>query len=113
MFITHSVVLLSCRPESDEAAAKELFEGALEALTRTKDSISRATRQAMECAKFGITNEVSLLLVFLVTSSFSSFHALIIVAEPRCLCPVYVLEHTIIVDIITKLCILFVNLSCK
>ncbi|XP_078150779.1 ENHANCER OF AG-4 protein 2-like isoform X2 [Carex rostrata] len=46
------------RPESDEAAAKELFEGALEALTRTKDSISRATRQAMECAKFGITNEI-------------------------------------------------------
>ncbi|KAJ3689239.1 hypothetical protein LUZ61_018403 [Rhynchospora tenuis] len=46
------------RSESDEAAAKELFEGALEALTRTKDSIARATRQAMECAKFGITNEI-------------------------------------------------------
>lgn len=42
-----------------------LFEGALEALTRTKDSIGRATRQAMECAKFGITNEV----VFLAASS--------------------------------------------
>ncbi|KAJ4778324.1 Hepatoma-derived growth factor-related 2 [Rhynchospora pubera] len=46
------------RSESDEAAAKGLFEVALEALTRTKDSIARATRQAMECAKFGIANEI-------------------------------------------------------
>jgi hypothetical protein len=58
LIVRPSVGLLSCRSEPDEVAARELFEGALEALTRTKDSIGRATRQAMECAKFGITNEV-------------------------------------------------------
>ncbi|KAJ3692969.1 hypothetical protein LUZ60_012064 [Juncus effusus] len=52
---------LSC--ESDGLAAKELFEGAVESLTRTKESIGRASKMAMECAKFGLANETMELLV--------------------------------------------------
>jgi len=55
----------------DEAnAARRSFKDFLNTLTRTKESISRATRLAIECAKFGIAGEVrlciSLLLVVFV-----------------------------------------------
>jgi len=55
----------------DEAnAARRSFKDFLSTLTRTKESISRATRLAIECAKFGIAGEVrlciSLLLVVFV-----------------------------------------------
>ncbi|PWZ05555.1 Protein HUA2-LIKE 2 [Zea mays] len=39
-------------------AARRSFKDFLSTLTRTKESISRATRLAMECAKFGIAGEV-------------------------------------------------------
>jgi hypothetical protein len=43
----------------DEAnAARRSFEDFLGTLTRTKESIARATRLAIECAKFGIAGEV-------------------------------------------------------
>ena len=56
----------------DEAnAARRSFKDFLSTLTRTKESISRATRLAIECAKFGIAGEVrlciSLLLLYLFT----------------------------------------------
>ncbi|KAL5652805.1 hypothetical protein ACJX0J_038263, partial [Zea mays] len=38
-------------------AARRSFKDFLSTLTRTKESISRATRLAMECAKFGIAGE--------------------------------------------------------
>ncbi|KAK6937503.1 CID domain [Dillenia turbinata] len=39
-------------------AARVAFESAIGTLTRTKESIGRATRIAMDCAKFGIAAEV-------------------------------------------------------
>ncbi|KDP21494.1 hypothetical protein JCGZ_21965 [Jatropha curcas] len=39
-------------------AALSSFEGTLGSLTRTKESIGRATRIAIDCAKFGISNKV-------------------------------------------------------
>ncbi|XP_062215550.1 protein HUA2-LIKE 2-like [Phragmites australis] len=43
----------------DEAnAARRAFKDFLDTLTRTKESIARATRLAIDCAKFGIAGEV-------------------------------------------------------
>ena len=45
--------------EGTEAlVARDTFEGMLETLSRAKDSIARATRHALDCAKFGITEQV-------------------------------------------------------
>ncbi|KAK4769179.1 hypothetical protein SAY86_027329 [Trapa natans] len=44
-------------------AARDTFEGMIETLSRTKDSIGRATRHAIDCARFGIANEVVELLI--------------------------------------------------
>ncbi|GAB4842775.1 ENHANCER OF AG-4 protein [Ancistrocladus abbreviatus] len=48
---------------TDAAIAREAFEGMIETLSRTKESIGRATRLAVDCAKYGIANEVVDLLV--------------------------------------------------
>jgi len=40
--------------------ARRSFEALLSTLFRTKDSIGRATRVAIDCAKYGIAREVSL-----------------------------------------------------
>lgn len=48
-------------------AALSYFEAMLGTLTRAKESISRATRIAIDCAKFGVSSKVSLpCLVFMV-----------------------------------------------
>lgn len=54
---------LSCGTEA--AVARDALEGMLETLSRTKDSIGRATRLAIECAKYGIATEVWLLPLYL------------------------------------------------
>jgi hypothetical protein len=43
---------------SDAAIARDALEGMIETLSRTKDSIGRATRHAIECSKYGIAGEV-------------------------------------------------------
>jgi hypothetical protein len=43
---------------TDAAIARHVLEGMIETLSRTKDSIGRATRHAIECAKYGIAGEV-------------------------------------------------------
>lgn len=43
---------------TEAAVARDAFEGMIETLSRTKDSIGRATRLAIDCAKYGIANEV-------------------------------------------------------
>jgi hypothetical protein len=43
---------------TEAMVARDTFEGMLETLSRAKDSIARATRHALDCAKFGITNQV-------------------------------------------------------
>ncbi|KAL6856992.1 hypothetical protein ACP4OV_018374 [Aristida adscensionis] len=48
---------------TDAAIARDALEGMLETLSRTKDSIGRATRLAIECAKYGIAGEVVELLI--------------------------------------------------
>lgn len=48
---------------TEAAVARDAFEGMIETLSRTKESIARATRLAIDCAKFGLANEV-------VTSNF-------------------------------------------
>ncbi|XP_042448164.1 ENHANCER OF AG-4 protein 2-like [Zingiber officinale] len=52
---------LSCGIEA--AVARDAFEGMIETLSRTKDSIGRATRLAIDCAKFGIASEIVELLI--------------------------------------------------
>lgn len=43
---------------TDAAIARDALEGMIETLSRTKDSIGRATRLAIECSKYGIAGEV-------------------------------------------------------
>jgi hypothetical protein len=43
---------------TEAMVARDTFEGMLETLSRAKDSIARATRHALDCAKFGITDQV-------------------------------------------------------
>lgn len=43
---------------TEAAVARDAFEGMIETLSRTKESIGRATRLAIDCAKYGIANEV-------------------------------------------------------
>ena len=42
--------------------ARDAFEGMIETLSRTKESIGCATHLVIDCAKYGIANEVSALL---------------------------------------------------
>lgn len=44
--------------DTEMSVARDTFEGMLETLSRTKESIARATRHALECAKFGIAEQV-------------------------------------------------------
>ncbi|GFQ01421.1 enhancer of ag-4 protein 2 [Phtheirospermum japonicum] len=48
---------------TEAAVARDAFEGMIETLSRTKESIGRATRLAIDCAKHGIANEVVELLI--------------------------------------------------
>jgi len=50
---------------TDAAIARDAFEGMIETLSRTKESIGRATRLAIDCAKYGIANEVCFFISFL------------------------------------------------
>ncbi|MCO5611476.1 hypothetical protein L7F22_065729 [Adiantum nelumboides] len=43
--------------DTEASVARDTFEGMLETLSRTKESIARATRHALECAKFGIVDQ--------------------------------------------------------
>ncbi|KAJ3693919.1 hypothetical protein LUZ60_009399 [Juncus effusus] len=52
---------LSCGTEA--AVARDALEGMIETLSRTKESIGRATRLAIECAKYGIASEIVGMLV--------------------------------------------------
>ncbi|XP_057747414.1 ENHANCER OF AG-4 protein 2 [Arachis stenosperma] len=58
---------------TEAAVARDAFEGMIETLSRTKDSIGRATRLAIDCAKYGIANEVVELLIRKLESE-TSFH---------------------------------------
>ncbi|XP_061336679.1 ENHANCER OF AG-4 protein 2-like [Gastrolobium bilobum] len=58
---------------TEAAVARDAFEGMIETLTRTKESIGRATRLAIDCAKYGIANEVVELLIRKLENE-TSFH---------------------------------------
>ena len=49
---------------TEAAVARDAFEGMIETLSRTKESIGRATRLAIDCAKYGIANEVGNAVLF-------------------------------------------------
>jgi hypothetical protein len=53
--------ILSAEPTIDTEAtiARDTFVGMLETVSRTKESIGRTTRQAMDCGKYGIADQVS------------------------------------------------------
>ncbi|KAF0899537.1 hypothetical protein E2562_020744 [Oryza meyeriana var. granulata] len=53
---------------TDAAIARDALEGMIETLSRTKDSIGRATRHAIECSKYGIAAEIVELLVLKLES---------------------------------------------
>ncbi|KAA8533367.1 hypothetical protein F0562_033100 [Nyssa sinensis] len=57
---------------TEAAVARDAFEGMIETLSRTKESIGRATRLAIDCAKYGIANEVVELLIRKLESEPSS-----------------------------------------
>ncbi|KAJ0238124.1 ENHANCER OF AG-4 protein 2 [Hirschfeldia incana] len=48
---------------TEAAVSRDAFEGMIETLSRTKESIGRATRLAIDCAKYGIASEVVELLI--------------------------------------------------
>ncbi|XP_008811253.2 ENHANCER OF AG-4 protein 2-like [Phoenix dactylifera] len=48
---------------TEAAVARDALEGMLETLSRTKESIGRATRHAIDCAKYGIAGEIVELLI--------------------------------------------------
>lgn len=50
---------------TEAAIARDAFEGMIETLSRTKESIGRATRLAIDCAKYGIANEVCFIISLL------------------------------------------------
>ncbi|KAH6792604.1 hypothetical protein C2S52_003081 [Perilla frutescens var. hirtella] len=58
---------------TEAAVARDAFEGMIETLSRTKESIGRATRLAIDCAKYGIANEVVELLIRKLENE-SKFH---------------------------------------
>lgn len=51
---------------TEAAVARDAFEGMIETLSRTKESIGRATRLAIDCAKYGIANEVLPIVLLIV-----------------------------------------------
>ncbi|KAJ6832216.1 ENHANCER OF AG-4 protein 2-like isoform X1 [Iris pallida] len=53
---------------TEAAIARDALEGMLETLSRTKESIGRATRLAINCAKYGIASEVVELLIWKLES---------------------------------------------
>ncbi|KAK9106329.1 hypothetical protein Syun_022340 [Stephania yunnanensis] len=58
---------------TEAAVARDAFEGMIETLSRTKESIGRATRLAIDCAKYGIASEVIELLIRKLEGE-ASFH---------------------------------------
>ncbi|KAL1556455.1 RPR, variant 2 [Salvia divinorum] len=58
---------------TEAAVVRDAFEGMIETLSRTKESIGRATRLAIDCAKYGIANEVVELLILKLANE-PSFH---------------------------------------
>lgn len=55
---SHQASGSSLSGSTEAAVARDAFEGMIETLSRTKESIGRATRLAIDCAKYGIANEV-------------------------------------------------------
>uniref|UniRef100_J3MPH9 PWWP domain-containing protein n=1 Tax=Oryza brachyantha TaxID=4533 RepID=J3MPH9_ORYBR len=53
---------------TDAVIARDALEGMIETLSRTKDSIGRATRHAIECSKYGIAAEIVELLMLKLES---------------------------------------------
>ncbi|XP_073315367.1 ENHANCER OF AG-4 protein 2-like [Primulina huaijiensis] len=59
---------------TEAVVARDAFEGMIETLSRTKESIGRATRLAIDCAKYGIANEVVELLIHKLENEPSLHH---------------------------------------
>ncbi|KAJ9189391.1 hypothetical protein P3X46_000694 [Hevea brasiliensis] len=70
---SHRAVGDSLSGGTEAAVARDAFEGMIETLSRTKESIGRATRLAIDCAKYGIANEVVELLIRKLETE-ASFH---------------------------------------
>ena len=49
--------------DTDATIARDTFEGMLETLSRTEESIGRASHNAIDCAKYSLVGEVSLIYV--------------------------------------------------
>lgn len=59
--------------DTEAAIARDTFEGMLETLSRTKESIGRASRHAIDCAKYSLAGEVVELIVRRLENE-ASFH---------------------------------------
>ena len=49
--------------DTEAVIGRDIFEGILEMLSRMKESIGRASRHAIDCAKYSLAVEVSLISV--------------------------------------------------
>ena len=49
--------------DTEAAISRDTFEGMLDTLSRTKESVGRASRHAIDCAKYRLAGEVSLIYV--------------------------------------------------
>ena len=49
--------------DTEPAISRDTFEGILETLSRTEESIGRALRHAIDCAKYSLVVEVSLISI--------------------------------------------------
>ena len=55
-------VAMEAAIDTEATIARDTFVGMLETVSRTKDSIGRTTRQAMDCAKHGLAEQVGLVM---------------------------------------------------
>ena len=49
--------------DTEATVSRDAFEGMLETLSRTKEIIGRASRHAIDCAKYILASEVSLISI--------------------------------------------------
>lgn len=85
-FVTHRPTFMGKWSDYSEAhTALTSFEALLGSLTRTKESIGRATRMAIDCVKFGVSAKVGNCYITLVFYRLSGESIIVCLYYPRAL----------------------------
>lgn len=77
--------------KAEAATALASFQAVIGTLTRTKDSIGRATRIAIDCAKFGVAAKVC--------SYFCGSHVAMLLEGWRHCLPIWVVHRSVLADL--------------